>query len=82
MDTGSLLGESERLPLSDGLVPGSSGLHLVSKGLGPELLLLGLVDELHEDSLVLEDVTLRLEVEGVVTEGKGKGGGRDGEGQR
>ena len=56
-------GEGER----ERTVPGPPGLHLVSKSLGPELLLLGLVDELHENSLVLEDVTLGLEVERVVT---------------
>lgn len=66
VDARSLLGESKGLSLSDGLVSGSSGLHLVSERLGSELLLLGLVDELHEDSLVLEDVTLGLEVERVV----------------
>ena len=46
------------------LVP--SGLGLVSQLLGPGLLSLLLVDVLHEDSLVLEHVTLGLQVELVI----------------
>ena len=49
------------------LVLGAARLHLVSEDLGTSLLSLGLVDVLHEDTLVLEDVTLRLLVERVVT---------------
>ena len=48
------------------LVLGAAGLHLVGEDLGAGLLGLGLVDVLHEDTLVLEDVTLRLLVERVV----------------
>ena len=40
---------------------------MVGEDLGTGLLGLGLVDVLHEDTLVLEDVTLRLLVERVVT---------------
>ena len=47
-----------------GLVAVSLGL--VSDQLGTELLSLGLVDVLHKDTLVLEDVTLGLHVEDVV----------------
>ena len=50
------------------LVLDAAGLHLVGKHLGTGLLGLGLVDVLHEDTLVLEDVTLRLLVEGVVAD--------------
>jgi hypothetical protein len=39
---------------------------LVGEDLGTGLLSLGLVDVLHQDTLVLEDVTLRLLVEDVV----------------
>ena len=48
------------------LVLNAAGLHLVRKDLGTGLLGLRLVDILHEDTLVLEDVTLRLLVERVV----------------
>lgn len=66
MDTLPLLGESGGLPLPHGLVLDSSGLGLLLEVLGSELLRLGLVDVLHQDSLVLESVTLGLEVERVV----------------
>ena len=49
------------------LVLDTTSLHLVGEDLGTGLLGLGLVDVLHEDTLVLEDVTLRLLVERVVT---------------
>jgi len=39
---------------------------LVGENLGAALLGLGLVDVLHQHALVLEDVTLRLLVEGVI----------------
>ena len=45
------------------LVLDTAGLHLVREDLGAGLLGLSLVDVLHEDTLVLEDVTLRLLVE-------------------
>jgi len=48
------------------LVLDTAGLHLIAEDLGARLLGLGLVDELHEDALVLEDVTLGLHVQGVV----------------
>ena len=49
------------------LVLDTASLHLVREDLGAGLLGLSLVDVLHEDTLVLEDVTLRLLVERVVT---------------
>ena len=45
------------------LVLDTASLHLVREDLGAGLLGLSLVDVLHEDTLVLEDVTLRLLVE-------------------
>lgn len=48
------------------LVLGAAGLHLVGEDLGPGLLGLCLVNVLHQDTLVLEDVTLRLLVKDVV----------------
>ena len=48
------------------LVLDTASLHLVSEDLGTGLLGLGLVDVLHEDTLVLEDITLGLLVERVV----------------
>jgi len=66
VDTLPLLGESLGPPLPHGLVLDSSGLGLLLEVLGSELLRLGLVDVLHQDSLVLESVTLGLEVERVV----------------
>lgn len=50
------------------LVFDTTSLHLVGEDLGTGLLSLGLVDVLHKDTLVLEDVTLRLLVEQVVPE--------------
>ena len=44
----------------------TASLHLVGEDLGAALLGLGLVDVLHQDTLVLEDVTLRLLVEDMV----------------
>ena len=49
------------------LVLDTAGLHLVGEDLGTGLLSFGLVDVLHKDTLVLEDVTLRFLVEDVVT---------------
>ena len=51
------------------LVLDTAGLHLVGEDLGTGLLGLRLVDILHEDTLILEDVTLRLLVERVVASG-------------
>lgn len=65
-DGSPLLGNPLGTALAHGLVAETAGLHLVGKVLGPELLGLGLVDVLHEDTLVLEHVTLRLQVELVV----------------
>lgn len=48
------------------LVLDTASLHLVGEDLGTGLLGLGLVNVLHEHTLVLEDVTLRLLVERVV----------------
>jgi hypothetical protein len=66
VDTRPLLGQPCGLPLTHSLVLDTPGLHLLSEVLGSGLLGLGLVDVLHENSLVLEGVTLGLEVEGVV----------------
>jgi hypothetical protein len=66
-ETLPLAGESLGLPLSHGLVLDSSSLHLLLQVLGPELLGLGLVNVFHQNSLVLESVTLGLEVKSVVT---------------
>ena len=52
------------------LVLDTAGLHLVGEDLGTGLLRLCLVDVLHQDTLVLEDVTLRLCVERVVAGGR------------
>lgn len=57
VDTGSLLGESESLPLSGDLVPRSSGLHLVGEQSGSELLGLGLVDVLQGKSRRVEEMS-------------------------
>ena len=54
------------LPLVSGLAPGSSGLSLLLENLQTGCLGLLLVDKLHQDSLVLENVSLRLQVKGVV----------------
>jgi hypothetical protein len=48
------------------LVLGAAGLHLVSENLRTSLLGLSFVDVLHEDTLVLENVTLGLLVQLVV----------------
>ncbi len=69
MDTSPLLSQPSGLPLTHSLVLDTPSLHLFSEVLGSGLLSLGLVDVLHEDSLVLEGVTLGLEVEGVVAGG-------------
>ena len=55
--------------MSTNLVLDTAGLHLVREDLRASLLGLRLVDVLHEDALVLEDVTLRLLVERVVAVG-------------
>ena len=54
------------LPLVGGLGPVPSGLSLLLEGLQPSTLGLLLVDVLHQDTFVLENVTLGLEVQGVV----------------
>jgi len=62
-----LLGGDALLSSSSGLlVLGSPGLGLVSQLLGAQSFGLLLVDELHQDALVLEHVTLALDVELVV----------------
>lgn len=50
------------------LVLDTASLHLVGEDLCPALLGLGLVNVLHENTLVLEDVTLGLLVERVVAD--------------
>jgi hypothetical protein len=47
---------------TEGLVLGTENLSLISKSLGTDLLSLSLVDVFHQDTLVLEAVTLGLEV--------------------
>lgn len=49
------------------LVLDSPGLHLICEDLCPGLLRLGLVNVLHQNSLVLEDVTLGFLVERVIS---------------
>lgn len=66
MQTSPLLGQPGSPPLPESLVLDTPGLHLLSQVLGSGLLGLGLVDVLHQDTLVLEGVTLDLEVKGVV----------------
>lgn len=66
MDALPLLGKTLGLAGTHGLVLDATSLHLLLEVLGAQLLGLGLVDVLHEDTLVLESVTLGLEVEGVV----------------
>jgi hypothetical protein len=61
-----LLGQPGGPPLPQRLVLDTPGLHLLGQVLGSGLFGLGLVDVLHQDSLVLEGVTLGLEVERVV----------------
>ena len=60
--------EAAKIRIAAYLVLDTAGLHLVAKDLRAGLLGLSLVDVLHEDTLVLEDVTLRLLVEGVVAD--------------
>jgi hypothetical protein len=54
------------LALACRLVLGPPGLKLVRESLFTRLLSLGLVDTLHQDTLVLEDITLDLHVHVVV----------------
>ena len=63
-----LLSNTVSTTSTGGLVLGATELLLVGEDLGTGLLCLGLVDVLHEDTLVLEDVTLGLHVEQVVAE--------------
>jgi len=65
-DASALLSNTGSPTLTQGLVASTADLHLVSQGLGTELLSLSLVDELHKDALVLEHVTLGLQVQRVV----------------
>lgn len=65
-DSRPLLGDTSSTTLPGSLVFDTTSLHLVGEDLGTGLLSLGLVDVLHKDTLVLEDVTLRLLVEQVV----------------
>ena len=65
-DGSTLLENTLSTALAHGLVAHAAGLHLVGKVLRSGSLGLGLVDVLHENTLVLEDVTLGLEVELVV----------------
>jgi len=66
VETGPLLGQPGGPPLPQSLVLDTPGLHLLGQVLGSGLFSLGLVDVLHQDTLVLESVTLGLEVERVV----------------
>mmetsp|Transcript_25896 Transcript_25896/g.64115 ORF Transcript_25896/g.64115 Transcript_25896/m.64115 type:complete len:264 (-) Transcript_25896:33-824(-) len=59
-------GSRDDLALARSLVLDSAGLGLIVQRLLEQLLLLRLVDVLHQHTLVLELVTLRLQVEGVV----------------
>ena len=63
-----LFGNPLGAALAEGLVAQTTGLHLVGKVLRPPLLGLGVVTVLHKNTLVLEHVTLRLQVELVVAE--------------
>lgn len=69
-DGGPLLGDTLGATLAGSLVLRSASLHLVLEDLGAGLLGLGLVDVVHQDALVLEDVSLGLQVELVVAVGK------------
>jgi hypothetical protein len=53
--------------LKTNLVLSTTSLHLVGENLGTVLLSLSFVNVLHEDALVLEDVTLRFLVQGVIS---------------
>lgn len=48
------------------LVLDTASLHLVGEDFGSGLLSLGLVDVLHQNTLVLEDVTLGFLIKGVI----------------
>ena len=65
-DTLPLLGKPLGLPLAHGLVLDTTSLGLLLEVLGTELLGLGFVDVLHQDTLVLESVSLGLKVKSVV----------------
>jgi len=65
-DTLSLLSNAGSTTFPGGLVFDAAGFHLVGKDFGAALLGLGLVDVLHENTLVLENVTLRFLVKDVV----------------
>lgn len=52
------------------LVLDTTSLHLVSENLGAVLLGLGLVNEFHQHTLILENVTLRFLVKGVIARKK------------
>lgn len=69
-DGGSLLGKSLLSSVSHVSVAQTTSLHLVCKVLRASLLCLGLVDVLHQHTLVLENVTLALQVELVVPANK------------
>ena len=66
MDLGGLLLVANLAALAHGLVLGTEGGGLLGEVLGTDLLGLGLVDVFHQDTLVLEAVTLGLEVQVVV----------------
>lgn len=66
VNTSALGGETLGLALAHGLVLDTTGLHLFLEVLGAQLFGLGLVDVFHQDTLVLEAVTLGFEVQGVV----------------
>jgi hypothetical protein len=58
--------QTHRLPLAGGLVLHPACLELLLQGLRPRLFGLGLVDVLHKDALVLENITLAAQVQLVV----------------
>jgi len=62
----SLLERASGTALTGSLVLGAAGFHLVGEHFSTGLLSLRLVDILHQHTLVLEDVTLRLLVQGMV----------------
>jgi hypothetical protein len=61
-----LLSNTVSTTLTSSLVLGTVGISLILNGLGSELLSLSLVNVFHQDTLVLENITLGLEVQGVV----------------
>ena len=65
-NSASLLLNALSAALTKSLVLGTENLSLFSKGLGTQLLGLSLVNVFHKHTLVLETVTLGLDVEGVV----------------